>query len=221
MAKRCFFAFTAASLALLAGCIVGDQVATLTIRPDGSADYVIFQTNLRSTEPGEAGARELERFVADFDANQDLESRRILEAGGQLVQAQWLRREEPYATVIAGRFPSVSTLLEFLTVKGGSGELAVQPRFTRNDSRRRLSFEVSKPRDMDLGEPASGVQHFRNAQADGLSETRIAVAGGKILASRGFTVAADRRSALLEPNEIRALLRVQEQVELYLEWEVE
>ena len=49
----------------------------------------------------------------------------------------------------------------------------------------------------------------------------MVVAGGRIVASRGFTVAADKRSALLEPSELLALLQKEQVVELFLEWEVE
>jgi hypothetical protein len=47
------------------------------------------------------------------------------------------------------------------------------------------------------------------------------VAGGKIVASRGFTLADDKQSALLSLHDIQELLRdAKEPVELFLEWEL-
>jgi hypothetical protein len=43
---------------------------------------------------------------------------------------------------------------------------------------------------------------------------------GTITASRGFTVASDKASALLDVREILQLLRNQSDVEIFLEWEV-
>ena len=85
-----------------------------------------------------------------------------------------------------------------------------------------MAVVITPPKDQKLGEPQkSTVRELRQEQANGISETRIVVAGGRIVDSRGFTVAADKRSALLEPSELHALLQSQpEKVELFLEWEL-
>ena len=68
-------------------------------------------------------------------------------------------------------------------------------------------------------EPAVG--DVRQTMANGLSETRIAVTGGAIVEARGFVVATDKQSALLDPKEIEALLRdARGQFELFLAWEL-
>jgi hypothetical protein len=61
--KRARFAVTAAAMTLLAGCIVSDEVTTVTIRPDGSADLIKFNSNIRSGEEGSKGDEELRQYV--------------------------------------------------------------------------------------------------------------------------------------------------------------
>ena len=56
--------------------------------------------------------------------------------------------------------------------------------------------------------------------ADGISETRVAVTSGSITTARGFTVARDKQSALLNTSAINEVLRTGGKAELYLEWEV-
>jgi hypothetical protein len=218
MPRRTITVLVAAAFAAFGGCIASDELTTLTIRPDGSAELVKLQSNIRSTEPGAKGAQELRQFVEEFDAHQDEDYRRITEVGGKVLEARWLRREEPYAKLLTASFPGASALEGYWTLKGDKGEVIAQSRFTQGGNRRKLSVVITPPKDQKFGEPE---KPNRQAQADGISETRIVVAGGRIIGSRGFTVAADRRSALLEPSEILAMLqRDRERVELFLEWEL-
>jgi hypothetical protein len=77
MNKRRLLQIAAAALCLGTSCIVSDQLTTFTILPDGSADWVRFQSNIRSTEKGDKGAEELKRFVEEFTAQQDEDCMRI------------------------------------------------------------------------------------------------------------------------------------------------
>jgi hypothetical protein len=209
------------AFALLAGCIVSDQLTVITLHPDGAADWVRFQANIRSTEAGEKGAEELKRYVQDFDAHRDADHRQIIEAGGQVQEARWLRREEPCANLLVAKF-SPAALLAFWTLKGDKGELIARPSFTQDGRRRKFSLTLPVPGDEErqaLARPT--LEEQRQEAANGVSETRIVVAGGRIVAARGFTIAADRRSALLGATEVRELLRdAREKVEIFLEWEL-
>jgi hypothetical protein len=211
-----------ATLSLLGGCIVSDEITTLTILPDGSASWVKFQSNIHSSETGAKGAEELKRFVEEFEAHKDTDYQNIRRAGGEVLEARWVRREEPYAKLMVARLPSASSLRDFCTIKGEKGEVIAQPRFTQSGKRRRFSVEIQASKDERPAEAKRPTTHeLRQAEANGISETRIAVAGGQIVASRGFTVAADKRSALLEPVEIQGLLEAgREKVELFLEWDL-
>ena len=222
MTIRCILMLIVVSLALLASCIVSDRITTITIQPDGSADLVKFQSNIRSTEKGEKGAQELKQFVEEFDAHKDADFLRITQSGGKVLEASWLRREEPYANFLFAKFPSAAAFLEFCTLKDDKGVTIGRPRFTQDGKRRRLSIEIAVPKDQkqDNGSKPT-IQEWRQEQANGISETRVAVSGGQIIDSRGFTVAGDKRSALLNPEELRDLIRTKrEKVELFIEWEL-
>jgi hypothetical protein len=212
---------TTAAIATLAGCIVSDEVTTITIEPDGSADCVRFQSNIRSSEEGAKGAEELKKFVAVFDAHEDEEYLRIREAGGEVREARWLRKAEPYANIMVARLPSARVLENYATIKNEKGDVVVRGRFTQMEKRRRFSIEISFPEEeKPKAPPEPSVEDLRKEQADGISEMRFAVSGGRIVESRGFTVAADRRSAVLEPKRILTLLQKEKKVEVFLEWEL-
>ena len=205
---------------VLVGCIVSDELTTITIHPDGSADLVVFHSNVRSSEQGDKAAEELRHYVETFEARQDPDHVRVVAAGGEIVAAQWVRREVPYSDVFSARFPTATALEKFLTIEGKEGELRLETRFSKDGARRSLRLVLRPPKDFKSSAPAT-VKEDRQKQADGVSETRFAVTDGRIVASRGFTVADDGRSALLALDEIEALLRADPQrAELVLEWEV-
>jgi hypothetical protein len=216
------FLTAAAILWLLSSCIVSDQLDTLTIRPDGSADWVRVQSNIHSSEKGQKGAEELKAFIESFEARRDPDLVRIREAGGEVLEARLIRREEPCATLVAARLPGARALEAFSTLKDEKGEPVVRARFREEGPRRRLTLAV-KVAKKDLpapGERPSDAER-RRAQADGISETRVAVAGGRITASHGFEVARDERSALLDIPAIQdLLLSGGGEAEAFLEWEL-
>lgn len=212
----------ALALTLFASCIASDEITTITILPDGSADWVRFQSHLRSTEPGEKGAEELRRFVADFDARRDPDFDRIGKAGGEVLSALWVRREEPYSTVLAARFPTAKALERFLRLEDDKGEPVIETCFGQEAHRRRLSVKLRSPQEEPPG--AAERPDFAGRlqeEANGLSVTRVAVSGGRITSARGFVVAQDRRSALVDPLAIQDLLHAGGgRAELRLEWEL-
>lgn len=205
------------------GCIVSDELTMLTIQPDGSADWIKIQSNIRSTESGEKGAQELKKFIDEFDARSNSDFVRVGEAGGEIVDARWIRREEPYATIVKAKFPTAAALERFGTIKNEQGEVIAPVRFTKEGNRRKISLVVPIPRDeQPTTQTTPSPKELREQQANGFSETRVAVAGGRIIASQGFVVASDKRSCLLDANQITELLRNRpEHVELFIEWELD
>jgi hypothetical protein len=211
-----------AVLVLVAGCIVNDQITTITVQPDGSADWIRLQSNIHSTEKGAKGAEELKRFIEEFDSHKDADYVHITEAGGEVLEARWVRREEPYATLVTARFPNWTALQSFGTFKNEKGEVIAQAHFTQKDNRRKLSIVAPVPKDDKRAEEANPtMEQLRQEQANGISETRVVVAGGRIIASQGFAVASDKRSALLDPAAIQKLVQsATDKVEIFLEWEL-
>ena len=209
-----------AILLLVTSCIVSDELSVITILADGSADWVRFQSNIRSTEKGEKGMEERRRFVDDFEAQRDPDFERLRAAGGKVLEARWIQKQEPYSTVVTARLPGPKALEEFLTLRGNQGEPAVQTRFTQDGSRRRLALTVSFPEEK-LPELSSDDAR-RQEDADGFSRMRIAVLPGRILSSRGFKASADGRSALLDLQEIESALRAgRGKADLFIEWDTE
>lgn len=209
-------------MVIVIGCLISDEITTLTIRSDGSADWVKFVSNVRSSETGDKQAQELRKFVDEFDARTGSDFVRINDAGGELLEANWIAADEPYSAYIKATFPNAAALERFWTIKGDRGEVLVQGRFSSNGQRRRLSLVVPGPRDKPADPPKpTTAEDLREQQANGISETRIAVAGGHIVACEGFVPTADRRSCLIDRARIDELLRATAgEVELFVEWEV-
>lgn len=220
-------AFLGSAIFFALGCIVSDGLTTIMMNPDGSAEWVRFQSNIRSTEKGAKGAEELKKFVDDFNSRKDSDLARIAAAGGEIVEARWIRNIEPYSTLVTARFPTASTVEAFFTIKGEKDEVIARPRFTRNGTRRRMAIAIPLPKDEQAKADKSAekvpptLRELREQQANGISETRFVVANGHIVASQGFAVADDARSCLIDPTRIEELVRAKpENVELFVEWEV-
>jgi hypothetical protein len=210
------------TLLVLAGCIVGDELTTLTVNPDGSAEYVIFRSNLHSTEVGAKADKEVADYKANFDARGNDEFARIEAAGGSIVATNWLRNESPMSSIVHARFPDVAALEKFWTVRSDDGRSQIATEFASDGLKRRLTVRVlvspEENQPVEAPAPALPVQQML---ANGVSVTRLAVAGGLITGAHGFTVAADRQSAVVNNDEIADAIREGHgTAELYLEWEV-
>lgn len=205
------------------GCIVGDELTTFTIHPDGSADLIVFRSNLRSTEKGDRAEKELADYKVKFESQADDDFARIRDAGGKLEEAAWIRPQAPFSNFVRAHFPDGSALEKYWTIKDKDGNPLITTRFQREGKIRKLSIRITVPVDQagSTAEAPADVAQLRQALANGISETRIAVSNGSITEARGFTVAGDRQSALLNGREIAEVLRVgQGKAELLLEWNV-
>jgi len=211
----------AVPLLLLVGCVIGDELTTLTIQPDGSAEYVILRSNLHSTEVGEKADKEIAEYKARFDARSDDDLARIEAAGGSVVATTWIREEAPMSNVVHARFPDASALEKFWTVRSDDGKSQIATQFTNDGLHRKLTVRVQMPQEGQESTAAVDLKEYRQSLANGVSVTRIAVAGGSITGARGFIIANDRQSAVLNNEEVEAALREGHgTAELYLAWDV-
>ena len=209
-------------LAGMAGCIVHDQCTTLTIHPDGSGDALILRSNIRSTEKGSRAESAIAEYRASFDAQTQDEFKRIRASGARLETAMWLRKQVPMAHVMRVSIPDATALEKLASVRDARGTMMVQPEFTLSDTQRRLAFHVTVGSDsIPTPSPdADRLAQFKRARASGISDFRIAVAAGKIRDARGFNVARDGQSALLDVDELHALLHTgQGNAEIFVQWE--
>jgi hypothetical protein len=204
------------------GCIVGDELTTFTVHPDGSADLVVLRSNLRSTENGEKGEKELADYRTRFEAQADGDFARVREAGGQIVRTSWIREQPPYSNFARSHFPNAAALEKFWTMKDDENKPLITTRFQKDGLHRKLTIHVTVADEKDNSPAApSDAGQIRQAYANGISETRFAVTNGAITSARGFTLAGDRQSALLNTNEISEFIRLgQGKTDLWLEWDV-
>jgi hypothetical protein len=127
--------------------------------------------------------------------------------------------------VVHVRLPNAATLEKYASPEPESGEdgAKIATRFSIEGTRRKLAVRITLPRDeQPIPTPSSDAQELRQKLADGISEYRIAVVNGSITVARGFLVAGDKQSALLDLGKIAEILQGQKkgEVELFLEWEV-
>ena len=78
---------------LIGGCIVSDELTTITIHPDGSADLVKMESNVHSSETGTKAEEELRNYVEQFNAQQDVDQQQITQAGGLVLESRWIRAD--------------------------------------------------------------------------------------------------------------------------------
>lgn len=212
-----------AGLIVAGGCIVSDQLTTLTIHADESADLVLFRSNIRSTEAGEAGAKELAEYRRGFDERSDDDLKRLTAAGGEIVSATWVKSEVPLCNVVRVKFPSLAALEKLGTLKDEPSEISLQTKFSKSGTKRRISvrLQMNPERFAEAARGEAALKEFRQALANGISQVRIALSSGKFVEARGFTLAEDRQSALFDDDAVKdAILKGRGRTELFLEWEV-
>jgi hypothetical protein len=97
----------------------------------------------------------------------------------------------------------------------------IATRFSEDGATRRLTIRITTRSDEESTESGPNVEQLRQSQADAIAETRIAVVDGSITDSRGFVVANDKQSALLDRAEIDNMLHAETgETEVFLEWEI-
>lgn len=211
------------SLLLIGGCVVGDELTTLTIHPDGSADLVVFRSNLHSTEKGEHAQKELADYKANFEKHVRKEFARVLEAGGKIVDVSWIRDEVPFSNLVRVHFPHSKVLEQYGTVSSDDGSARITTTFHKDGAHRRLTVHIVTPpgkQQADKSPPETAAQ-VRQEHANAVSETRIAVADGFITDAKGFLIAKDKQSALLDHTQIGDAIRAGKgEAKFYLEWNV-
>src|SRR5262245_58872812 len=132
---------------LLAGCVIGDELTTVTVQPDGSAELVTVRSNLHSTEKGEQAIQEVAEYQARFDSRSDEEYARVRDAGGGIVATSWIRKESPSSNLFHARLPSAAALEKYWTMHSDDGRSQVTPQFRTEGLHRRLTIRVTMPQD--------------------------------------------------------------------------
>ena len=203
-------------------CIVSDQVTTLIIKPDGSAEVIVTRSNIHFRGNEQKREEELKKYKNDFNNQDQWWFNRIERAEGGVEEARWIKKTEPMANYIRGSLPSKSSLEQFLTLKHKDNKWNLTSEFKKDGSNRELSIRISPPNEKELSAPSNDdVGRMRKQLANSISHTRIAVVEGKITDATGFTVADDGQSALLDRSTFPEKLWTRnETITIFLRWTV-
>ncbi|NLB69446.1 MAG: hypothetical protein GX804_07165 [Lentisphaerae bacterium] len=206
------------------GCIVNDDVSVLTINPDGSADLVVFCSNIHSTEKGEKGREEVAGYCRAFDARSRDDMQRLTKAGAVIKSAEWIDKSVPMSNLLQASFPDLESLKSLLNFSDSEGKQTIKPKYTFSNGVGHFSVQVEvNEKDIpDAQDATARYAQFKRDRANSISEMRIAIAGGKITEASGLIVARDGQSALIDSDDILEKLRTNKgKAEFFMQWEIE
>jgi len=216
--------FAACVLAIgltLNGCIISDNLTTITIYPNGSADIVSVQSNIHSSKTGNEAEEELNQYKDGFNEKRLQAFQRIENANGEVRAAEWIRNEAPYANYLHAHLPDGDALEAYASLDGWENGWTIATTFERDGTRRELNFKIIPPGGPDsVQSPAQTVEEIRQALANGISQVRIVTLNGTITEARGFVAARDKQSALLAMGQIQDQIQSYGEAQASLVWEI-
>jgi hypothetical protein len=204
------------SLLLLPGCIVSDQITTLIIQPDGSAEVIVVRSNIHFRGNDEKREEEQEEYRRKFNDGEQFWFDRIQTSGGTIEETRWIKQTPPMANYLRGSLPNQEAVEKLLTL---DNNWKIQSNITTDGSTRTLKVTVIPPPDKKLSAPPADPEKIRKKLANSISHTRIAIQNGKIIEAEGFMVADDGQSALVDEGAFPdRLWKENAGVELLLSW---
>jgi hypothetical protein len=209
------------ALLMATSCIVSDQVTTLIIKPDGSADVIVTRSNIHFRGNEQKRAEELKAFRNKFNNQEQWWFERIEGAGGRIEEARWIKKTEPMAHYIRGALPGRNELEQLLSLEQKDNKWNLTSDFRTDGSNRELLIRISPPKEKELSVPSDEAERMRQQLANRISHTRIAVVKGEITDATGFIVADDGQSALLDRSAFPDTLWTRnETITISLQWTV-
>lgn len=98
-------------LVLCSACLLKDEQNTLYLSPDGSLEWVVLETNVRSDSQSLIEReREEQEFLEKALRGENEAALRMRALGGWRVESQVLRAERPYDVITSARFDSIADL---------------------------------------------------------------------------------------------------------------
>ncbi|MCA9038640.1 MAG: hypothetical protein KDA91_26150, partial [Planctomycetaceae bacterium] len=147
----------------------------------------------------------------------------IRRADGEIIQSVWLRENAPFASVIKARLPSAESLEKYFSNPPEDAQFSMVGTFRQDGLQRKLTIRIHVPADQTGKSSATSqsVSELLQESANGISQTRIAVANGTIIQAKGFIVASDGQSALLDVSNILNTLQSEGgNSEFWLLWKI-
>ena len=203
-------------LLLLPSCIVSDQITTLIIQPDGSAEVIVVRSNIHFRGNDKKREEELNEYKRKFNDGEQFWFERIRTSGGNIEETRWIKKTPPMANYLRGSLPDQEAVEKLLTL---DNNWKIQSNITTDGSTKTLMVKVTPPPDKKLSAPQSDPEKIRRKLANSISHTRIAIQNGKITDAKGSVVADDNQSALVDQGAFPdRLWEENERVELRLSW---
>ena len=177
-----------------AGCLEKETRSTAYVEDDGTVTWVVVESEVRSDESNAEDARreESEHLSACRSGTAPVPEA-LAAIGGRDVRADVLRDRVPFETLSSARFSSLEHLARsFCDAAGWTCETATVT--TASHTTWSWTVPVSPGRDDKSASPVDPL-------SDALSTLRVVVAGGRLIAARGFNLEGDRAAALIPPED--------------------
>jgi hypothetical protein len=201
---------------LFSACVTGDEITSYVIDPDGSVAFSIYRLNLTSdATDGKKAKEELANYIQELEEKRGDFFTKLVKANAKEVKATILRKVSPASVLITGCIPSLNDFAAYISEKDEEGSLVWTP-ISRECARGFLIewTALKPPKEKALPEPVK-------PRADSFSEMRFALAEGSFTKARGFLIAHDKRSALLDMDTISKMGNWEiPSATLSLEWEI-
>ena len=174
---------------LMSGCITKDEITSVVIDPDGAVAFSIYRLNITSDQNGEDGKKEFAKYIRGLEEKSDAYFETLAKANAKDVKVTILRKDAPASVLITARIPSLKDLAASLSDDDHNCTV-ISTEHTRG-IRCEYTSKSKPSKEKELPEPAE-------PRANSFSEIRVALAEGTIVKAQGFSVAQDKRSALLD-----------------------
>lgn len=180
-----------------AGCISSDTASTLYLEPDGSAEWIIVEHNIRSSE--DTAAKRLTEeagFLAEVEGPRPPLAEALWLAGARDTETLILRRQVPFAVRTVARFDRITDLFaRVLDACGIPYESSLVPE--GDGMRWRLDVLIDPEPEGLSAESCSDL----SALAEATDRLYIVAVNGVIVDAVGFERVGSDEVALIDPDE--------------------
>jgi hypothetical protein len=197
------------SAVMCTGCVQTDNMTTFYLTDGGSMDVVMLLDNVRSSKKGTEAKEELDKWLADFKADKIDEIQALKRAGVQGFKSKLLSTR-PVVAWMSGHLPSVKALDKYFEMdKKGKGSGF---RYERAHDQRILTIRVVNK---STPEKDPVIQ-----RAPTFPILKFVIPAGRVIQATGFRVMGDRKTCIVDLDEVMRLDKTQKIYELRIIWSV-
>jgi hypothetical protein len=214
--RRLALVLAAAVSLTAAACLQKDTTSTIYLRQDGSFDWLVLERNVRSDESEAAArAREEAAYSEAVARGEHGVATGFRALGADDVHAQPLRSTRPFATMIDGRFDSLSGVFDRLLTRCGiPHEVGISQ--DADATTWRLTMDVGPDGENLSGDHDEGCDAGLDGLADALN-VRIMLESGRFTDATGFRIEG-QDTAVFDEEAVRKASEPSGRIELSLRW---